>query len=111
MKAHVIEQPTRLNRGTVLGLDAAQIQRRAHLLEPAEVKGLPDGYTGQILTGPTQFKRGEVIYADELPKNLATIVVAGAAGKASSSQDEEASEKKPAAKKKTAAKGKAAKAK
>ena len=84
MKSHEIIKPTNIAAGTVLGLDENQVRRRAHLLESVDVKGLPDGFTGQKLTGRTQFKRGETLWADELPKNLATV--AAGSGKAADSK-------------------------
>lgn len=75
MKKFKIEKSLTLSGSAVIGLTAAQAADRLHLLQKADVKGLPQGITAYTLVKPVQFKAGETIYTHELPKNLASQVV------------------------------------
>lgn len=69
MKIYKIIAPITLFAGTVRLTDA-QVIGRAHKLAP--VPGKKDCYT---ITGPNQFKAGEVIgYDGDMPKNMASLV-------------------------------------
>ncbi len=75
MKKFKVEKALTLNHGTLVGLTATQAADRASLLKKSEVKGLPAGVSAFVVDKPVQFKAGETIYADEIPKSLAAQVV------------------------------------
>lgn len=67
---HTVIAVLSLPAGTRLGLSKDQARRRAHALKPA-------GRGYYLTTAPVQFKVGEQVdYDGELPKHLATLVVA-----------------------------------
>lgn len=74
MKKFRIDQGLNVNPPQVVGLTKAQHARRAHCLTEVKASGLPEGITAYQVSRTVQFKIGEVIYAEDLPKNLAALV-------------------------------------
>tara|TARA_R100000951_G_C2590703_1_gene164926 strand:- start:343 stop:768 length:426 start_codon:yes stop_codon:yes gene_type:complete len=78
MKKFVTQDSTIIPEGTVLGLTKRQATDRDHIIEidlNTDHK-VPDGIETYTLTAKTQFKAGEVIYADKgLEKTVARVLL------------------------------------
>lgn len=78
MQKLLIEESTRIPANTLLGLDEKQIGARRHLClkdDATELAGeqLPEGFYAVRLKAATDFKRSEIIYANQVPKTTAAL--------------------------------------
>ena len=101
--------------GGIVGLSQAQAAIRSHNIEEVkkQPKGMAKGFTAYSLLHELQFKVGEELYLDEVPKPVnPLVVVVGSDAAGTGTKDAKGSDDKKTAKKKSkkkAAKKKAAK--